>query len=55
MKKGIILTEPPVYDRCIDSPDSIDKLEQHAVVLKEPLQSSQMESSLTSTTETVHL
>jgi hypothetical protein len=32
---GMILTEPPVCDRCIESPDSIAKLEQHASVLRE--------------------
>lgn len=36
-----MLTEPPVCDRCIDSPDSIAKLEQHAVVLREDPQASQ--------------
>lgn len=30
-----MLTKPPVCDRCIDSPESIAKLEQHAFVLRE--------------------
>ncbi|ERF72658.1 hypothetical protein EPUS_05712 [Endocarpon pusillum Z07020] len=40
-EKGIMLTEPPVCDRCIDSPDSIAKLEQHALVLREDPEASQ--------------
>ncbi|KAF7504697.1 hypothetical protein GJ744_001978 [Endocarpon pusillum] len=40
-EKGIMLTEPPVCDRCMDSPDSIAKLEQHAFVLREDPEASQ--------------
>lgn len=32
-----MLTDPPICDRCIDSLDSISKLEQHSSVLKESL------------------
>lgn len=35
-KRGMILQEPPVCSRCSDSPASIEKLEQHADVLKRP-------------------
>ncbi len=43
--KGIMLTEPPVCDRCIDSPDSIAKLEQHAFVLREEPEASRETSA----------
>lgn len=35
-KKSVVLKEPPVCSRCSGSPGSIDKLEQHADVLKKP-------------------
>lgn len=43
-EQGIILTDPPVCDRCIASPSSITKLEQHAAVLREDRQTPQRSS-----------
>ncbi len=40
-----MLTEPPVCDRCINSPDSIAKLEQHAFVLGEDPKASRKASA----------
>jgi hypothetical protein len=44
-ENGMLLTEPPVCDRCMDSPDSIDKLEQHATLLREPAENSEEKST----------
>lgn len=44
-ENGIMLMEPPVCHRCVESPDTITKLEQHAPVLNGPEKSRQRGSA----------